>query len=177
MSAPVAKRYARALFSLTSTDGNFESTTLEIAALVRAFGGEELASFATSATVDRATKRRVAKQLAERLHVSPPVESFLELLAENNRLHLLPAIEREYQKLADRSLGQVSARIRVAAALSAENLREIRELFERKVQKRVLAEMVVEPELLGGAVVEIQGRVYDGSVKNLLESMRVALCG
>lgn len=177
MSAPVAKRYARALFSLTSSNGNFETASRELGVLVATFRDRELAAFASRATVDRKTKRAVAARLVDRLGVSPLMRSFLVLLAEKNRLGLLGEIEKAYQKLADHALGQVRARIRCAASPSSENVRQLRELFERKTGKQVLAEVVVEPELLGGAIVEIQGRIYDGSVKTQLEEMRAALAG
>lgn len=177
MSAPVAKRYARALFSLTSSNGNVETTSRELGKVVDAFRETELAAFASRTTIDRKTKRAVVARVAEGLGTSPLLGSFLALLAEKNRLDLLGAIEQEYQRLADRALGLVRARIRCAAAPSSESVRQLRELFERKTGKQVLAEVVVEPELLGGAIVEIQGRVYDGSVKSQLEEMRAALAG
>ncbi len=177
MSAPVAKRYARALFSLTSSNGDFESTSRELGTLAAMFREPELFAFARRATVDRKAKRAVAARLAERLAVSPLMASFLGLLAEKSRLDLIEAVGREYQKLADRALGQVRVRIRSAVALSGESVQQLRELFQRKTGKQILAEVTVEPELLGGAIVEIQGRVYDGSVKTQLDGMRAALAG
>ncbi len=69
------------------------------------------------------------------------------------------------------------ARVLSAQPLSEENRARIDEIFERQTGKRVIAETAVVPDLLGGAVVELQGRVFDGSLRTRLERLRQALSG
>lgn len=177
MTGAVAKRYARALFSLAVEEGRFEAAGEDLARAVEAFRDDKLAALARSAAVDPRTKREVVGRVVELLRVPPLVGRFLRLLAEKNRLGELAAIEEQYRRLVDRRLGRVRARIRSARALPADGETQLREVFEKKTGKKVLAEVSVEPELIGGVVVEIEGKVYDGTLRTQLEAMKAALAG
>ncbi|MEA2626141.1 MAG: F-type H+-transporting ATPase subunit delta [Candidatus Binatota bacterium] len=177
MSGPVAKRYARALFSLDDEDGQgeFENTAQELARLAALMHGDPGLRRAVDPTLDAPSRKAVAERLAEALHFSPRLGNFLALLAENNRLRFLDQIAREYRGLADRKLGRVRARIRTAKPLDDDAVRRIVEVFEAKLGKKVLAEVTIEPALLGGVIVESQGRVYDGSTRTQLERLQGVL--
>jgi F-type H+-transporting ATPase subunit delta len=177
MNGPAAKRYARALFALANEGGRIEEEGAELAKIVEAFQDPQLAAFARSAAVDPAAKRDVVREVVERLGASDLVARFLGLLAEKNRLSILARIERQYRRLVDRKLGRVRARFVSAQPLSNEDERRIRELFERATGKKVLAEIVIDPALIGGVIVEIEGRIYDGSVRAQLDELKTALSG
>ena len=49
--------------------------------------------------------------------------------------------------------------------------------FERKLGRTVLAETTVDPQLLGGVVVDVEGTVYDGSVRTQLQSLANRIAG
>jgi F-type H+-transporting ATPase subunit delta len=177
MTGPVAKRYARALFALASEDGKIEAYGAELARVVETFRDKRLAALARSAAIDSKRKREMTGQVVGALGVSPRVASFVGLLAEKGRLPFLEAIGEQYERFVDRALGRVRARVRSARPLPEEDRARISELFERETGKRVLAEVSVDPDLLGGVVVEIAGRVYDGSIRTRLEAIRRALAG
>ena len=176
MSA-VAKRYAKALLALAAESGEGEAVGREVERVAQAFAAGALQAFASDTTLDRKTRRAVAARVAETLGVSRLLRNFLGLLAENNRLRDLPAIRSQYERLEDHALGRVRARVLSAQPLSEESRARIREIFERQTGKRVIAEAGVAPELLGGAVVGLEGRVFDGSVRTRLERLRRALSG
>ncbi len=177
MTGAVAKRYARALFSLGEEAGGFEAVGRGLTELAAAFRNPELRSVAGDPTLDRKKRRQVALAIAERLGLAKTVASFAGLLGANNRLRSLDAIEREYQRLADRALGQVRANVASAKPLSAESARQIDGLFARRTGKRIVSEVEVDPALLGGVRVEVQGQVFDGSLRTRLDRLRRALSG
>lgn len=175
MSA-VARRYARALFSLAADEGVVEAIGDELRELVDAFSEEPLATFA-GATIDSESRRSAAVKVAVHLRLSPLLSRFLGVVAEKNRLGVLGEIGEQYRRFLDESLGRVRARITSAHPLGEEDRRRVLEAFERSTGKKVLAEAATDPDLLGGIVVEIGGRVYDGSVRTQLEAMQKALAG
>lgn len=176
MSA-VAKRYAKALFALGAELGEGESIGRELDRVAQAFAAGALQGFANDTTLDRSTRRAVTARVSETLGVSRLLGNFLALLAANNRLQHLPAIHSQYERLEDRALGRVRARVLSAQPLSEESRARVHEIFERQTGKRVIAETAVAPELLGGAVVEIQGRVFDGSLRTRLDRLKRSLSG
>jgi F-type H+-transporting ATPase subunit delta len=173
----VAKRYARALFSLAADEGIVDPTGRELEQVVAIFSAEPLAWLASSASVDAGSKRAVVIRVSSQLNLTPLVSRFLGLVAEKNRLTILPAIAEHYQRFLDQHLGQVRARITSARELAVDAQQKLHGIFEQRTGKKVLAEMAIDPELLGGVVVEIEGRVYDGSVRTQLEAMQKALAG
>ncbi len=66
---------------------------------------------------------------------------------------------------------RIRAGVRSATPLSEEMLAEVTRVFDRVTGKRVVATVAVEPELIAGVVVEVGGRVYDGSVRTQLEKL------
>ncbi|MET0153969.1 MAG: ATP synthase F1 subunit delta [Candidatus Binatia bacterium] len=176
MSA-VGRRYAKALIELGREAGDFEAVGRELKGVARAFDDPALARLVGLATLDRRTRRAMASQISARLGLSRLLVNFLGVLAVNNRLRELGTIDREYQRLEDRALGRVRARVRSARPLSDESQRRINEVFERRTGKQVIAEVGVDPELLGGVVVEVAGRVFDGSLRTRLERLERSLAG
>jgi F-type H+-transporting ATPase subunit delta len=177
MTGAIPRRYAKAIFALASETASPEAMGQELSWLAEAFRVPALAAFSQHTALDRRTRRAVVARVAEALRLSKPAASFVALLAENNRLPVLPAIQREYEKLEDRRLGQIRARVRSATPLSDESRRRLREIFERQTGKKIIAEPSVDAELLGGVTVELAGRVYDGSLRSRLERLRQSLRG
>ena len=175
MTGAIAKRYAKAIFALASETAKTEAIGQELGRLAEAFRIPALAGFGQDTTLDRKTRGRVAAAVASKLELSPAAASFFALLAENNRLPALAAIQKEYERLEDRRLGRLRARVRSAAALSEQSRRRLVDIFERQSGKRIIAEESVDTELLGGVIVELGGRVYDGSLRSRLERLRQSL--
>jgi len=173
----VAKRYAKALFDLAVESNAVESIGRELDHVTGAFAEAPLRAFAEDTTLDRVTRRTVAVRVSEKLGVTRVVRNFLALLAENNRLEHLPRIRDHYERFEDRALGRVRARVLSAQPLSDESRARIVQIFERQTGKRVVAETVTAPELLGGALVELQGRVFDGTLRTQLRRLQQSLCG
>jgi F-type H+-transporting ATPase subunit delta len=165
----VARRYAKALFELGREAGDVEEPGRELTVVARTFA--ELASLLERAALDGRARRTMTSLISARVGLSRLLANFLAVLAVNNRLQELGAIEREYQRLEDRALGRVRARVRSARPLSDESRQRINDVFERQTGKRVIADAGVDPELLGGVVVEIAGRVFDGSLRTRLERL------
>jgi F-type H+-transporting ATPase subunit delta len=168
----VGRRYAKALFALGAENGDFESPGRELGRVSRAFGEAPLKALAEDTTLDRKTRRTAAASVSEQLAVSRLMANFLGVLAEHNRLRALPAIAREYERLEDRRLGRVRARLRSAKALSADDQGGICRALERRMGKQVLASSETDARLLGGVVVELEGQVFDGSLRARLERLK-----
>ena len=175
MTSAVAKRYARALFALGTEQGSIAETGKELREAAEAFTKPPLRAFADDVTLDRKTRRQATAKVAEAIGVSRLFANFLGVLAEHGRLRALSAIAAEYERLEDRQIGRVRARIRSARPLSEESRKRVLAVFAERTGKQVLAETEVDPSLLGGVVVEIGGRVFDGSLRVRLERLQQSL--
>ena len=99
----------------------------------------------------------------------------MRVLAENDRLSVFADIENGYQTLLEKLFGRVRATVKSASELSEDELKSIVDAFSKKTQRTVIPMVEIDPELLGGVSVEIEGRVYDASLKTQLRRISESL--
>ncbi len=164
-------RYAKALLSLAREQQVEETVGPELAKVAEVLAESNLTKLLSLPNLSLKTRKEIVDQLTQTLSPHPLLGNFLRVLAENDRLKDIPTIERSYQRLLEQLLGRVRAKIRSAAPLSDEELRSMVEAFSRLTKKTVVPLVEVDPQLLGGAVVEIEGQVYDASLKTQLQRL------
>ena len=169
MTGRLGKRYARAVLTLAREDGTLEATGEELNRAATTFDEPRLRPLVLSPVIDAAARLRTARGVAEALGLSPAVRNLIGLLAERDRLALLPDLARWYDTLLDDELGRTRVAIRSATTLSAAERNELIELARRLTgRERILAATELDPELIGGVVLDIDGTVYDGSLRTQL---------
>lgn len=167
----VARRYAKALFDLAKEQGQIESIGEQLFAAAGELSIPEVAELANSPRLSSDRRHALIGAVAQQLSLSPLVTTFLELLADKQRLRHLASIARMFQKLEDEALGRLRMTIRSAKPLPDAERDEVAAAFGRQLQRTVIATTEVDPELLGGIVVDADGKVYDGSVRSQLERL------
>lgn len=173
IEASVARRYARALFDLAAQEaGAAEQVGRELAALSVYFeeSAEARAVLLSPSVPDQRRHDAVAALGKNGLHAL--TTRFLHLLVERQRLAGLSGIVRSYRDLLDRHLGRVRATVTAPAPLAQGEVEKVRAALAQATRKEVLLSTQVDPALLGGVVAEVDGRVYDGSLRTQLERMR-----
>lgn len=174
----VARRYARALFELGQEEGK-EKQFLEelqtIAQLVSASG--EFKALLESPLYDITLKRRVLKEVASKMSLSAYTINFLNIMLDKDRFSVLGEILDAYKEILDRLTGRVRARVTSAATLSEDQLQSIAQTLTKVVNKEVDVDVIVEPSLIGGVIAEVEGMVYDGSVKTQISKLKQSLKG
>ncbi len=101
--------------------------------------------------------------------------NFILLLAENGRIEILPEVSEMFEQLKIRHEGVLDAKVISAFPLDDAQLQSLLADLEAKFQRRIEANVSVDPELIGGVKVEIGDEVLDASVRGKLEAMAVAL--
>jgi F-type H+-transporting ATPase subunit delta len=97
------------------------------------------------------------------------------LMAENDRLYVLPQVSELFDQLKSQYEGVLDARIVSAFELSSSQLKSLVASLEQKFKHKINAKVSVDPELIGGVKVEIGDEILDNSVRGKLEAMTVAL--
>jgi len=165
----LAKRYARALFELARENGTLEISGEELGRVVAAFEEPRLRLLVLSPAIAADARVQTAKAVAGALGLSKPLTNLVALLAERDRLVILPDIARWYESFLDEELGRARITIRSAAPLSLAERNELVELARRLTGRRdIVATTEVDAELIGGVVLDVGGTVYDGSVRTQL---------
>jgi len=171
-----AARYARALMDVAIKEAD----------PVRV--GEQLASFATLVSehaaladtlknpgIPAAAKRKIVEELAGRLSLASPLSKLLLMLADRDRLTILPDLNDVYQEQLRDHQRILQAEVTTATALDAAPAEALRKRLQDLTGRQVLLTAKVDPALIGGLVARIGGTVYDGSVSTRLAKVRERL--
>jgi F-type H+-transporting ATPase subunit delta len=100
------------------------------------------------------------------------VRNFLRLLAEKGRTGQLEEIHRELERLAAAEERRLEVELTTAVELPADEERRILEQIERASGRKVEATRKVDPELIGGLVLQAGTLRVDASVRGRLERLR-----
>lgn len=176
MSA-VARRYAKALFALAKESAALETTATEISRVATLAEDPTVAPVLLSPLLATPRRRALVQMLARELALSDLLARFLGLLADHQRLGELAPIAAHFQHLLDEDLGRVRVAIRSAAPLDPSQHDALVAAFARLTAKQVIPTVTIEPDLLGGVLVEVEGKVYDGSVRTQLNRLAKEMTG
>lgn len=171
-----AARYAKALFDVALAESTPEQAEKELSAffsLMRSHA--ELEQALTSPAIPAGRKRAVVDQLLDRQQPSGPIRKVLLLLAERDRLELLPDLVAVYHERVMEHLKIVQAEVTTAAPLSADQAAQLQQRLGAVIGRDVMLTAKVDPALIGGLVTRIGGTVYDGSVATQLAALRQRL--
>jgi F-type H+-transporting ATPase subunit delta len=172
----IARRYAKALFSLAVEKGRIEAWNDSLHALGQAVDASaELRDVLQNPAYTREARAAVVGQLAAAMKLDTEPTSLLQLLGERNRLSGLSAIVAAYRELADAELGRLRAKVTSAVPLDDAAIHAIAEKLSAATKKQVLVERAVDPAILGGVVAQVGSVVYDGSLRTQLEDLRSTL--
>jgi F-type H+-transporting ATPase subunit delta len=172
-----ATRYARALFDVALKEGDIDQVGRDIGGFADLVASNDgLARALSNPAIPVQKKRAVVNDLVARAAtLSPIVAKLLALLAERDRLALLPEIVRAYETRLMDHAQVVRAELITAVVLPADRLQALQQGLAHATGRQVRMESRVDPSILGGAIARVGGTVYDGSVTTQLEKLKQQL--
>lgn len=173
----VARRYARAIFAVADEQGALDQTAAELQLLGAIADDPQVAAALANPLLSASARRGLAGTIADTLKLGQTTRNFVSLLADHRRLEQLAGIARAYTHILDQRRQRVRATVTSAVPLDDGQRQALIAAFERKLGRTVLAETAVDPQLLGGVVVDVEGTVYDGSVRTQLQSLANRIAG
>ena len=126
-------------------------------------------------TVSVERRKELLNQIGEVLALEPQIRNFLALLIERNRLDLLEEILSTYESLLDDRLGVIRARVTTALELDSRQRDEVAARLQTLTGKKVRMEVSVDSSLIGGLVAQVGSTIYDGSIRQQLQTFKNSL--
>ena len=167
----VARRYARALFAFAKSQGSLDAVASALTTVTDVITEPNVMRILTG-PITRERKRALLLKIVETTGAPVIIRDFLLLLADHQRLRYADAIRTVFDSLLDRERGITRAVIRSAADLPQDVLVEITRTFGSITGRQVVARVEVVPDLIAGVIVEVEGRVYDGSLRTELAKLQ-----
>lgn len=173
----LAKRYAKALALYCVEKGvNLDEAYSYLLSLDALFKeNRKLFEYLVVPIVPLRDKMEAAREFISKIDVPEYIKNFFLLVVEKNRLKFFSLIVEEFRDIADEFMGQVRGKLKVASPISDEELGELRKALTERLNKKVVLEVEEDPSIIGGAVADIKGMVFDGSILGGLKQIKEKL--
>ena len=169
-----ATRYARALLDVSvSEGGDLAKVETDLAAFVALFAQyPALQKVLMNPAVPVQRKQGTVSELTTRLGTTPVLSKLIALLAERDRLVLLPDLLASYRERMLDHLKIVRVEVTTVAPIEADRATALEASLARMTGRTVTVVTKVDPSIIGGMVARIGSTVYDGSVTTQLAKMK-----
>jgi len=168
----LSRRYTKALFQLAREAGQEEKIGQEVEQFYAAYGGSDLRQVLTNPAFAIDARKKILNQVTASQQLSPLTRHFLALLLDRDRLPHLAAIVSCYRRLLNEVKGRIDAKVVSASALEPARVEQMRDRLRGISGKDVVLQQETDPSLLGGLLVEVEGKIYDGSIRTQLDNMK-----
>jgi F-type H+-transporting ATPase subunit delta len=169
--AAAQRIYARALFEAAESAKRVDAVDADLGAFVEALDGSaELEAFLDNPQVESVAKAEVLAQLTQ--GADELVTNTLRLLAEKGRAGEIDHVYAEFRALVDESRRRIAVELTTAHELSDDEAKSIVERIAKASGRTVEATRSVDPELIGGMILQAGSLRVDASVRGRLERLR-----
>jgi F-type H+-transporting ATPase subunit delta len=114
----------------------------------------------------------VLSEIAQKLGAGQTTRNVLGVLADGNRLRILPALAVALRDEADRRAGILRAKVTSAAPLGDAYVQKLTQALEARFKKKVVVTREVDPKLLAGVVTRVGDTIIDGSLRARLDELK-----
>lgn len=175
----LARRYAKALFSL----GKEQGTTEHYSGVLNGIAG--LYKEASTGVADAVAnplypldiRQKVMIKIGESAQADAIMASFLKLLVDKKRADILPAIAISMQGMVDKDQNISHGTVVSAVELDGALLSKIQRALEKITGNTVTLETQVDPSIVGGIIAKVGDLVMDGSIKTQLYGLKESIKG
>ena len=174
-----ATRYARALFDVALAEkASLQDIESELAAFVDLFRQHPaLEKVLLNPAVPAPRKRAAVAEIGKSARLAPVVAKLLVLLAERDRLVILPDLLAAYRTRLLDYQKVVRAEVTTAVPLAPDRVQAIERSLSTATGRTVALQARVDPALIGGLIARVGGTVYDASITRQLGRMKERLQG
>ena len=173
----INKEYAAALFSIAEEKGctrAWAGVLDQIAAILR--DNPRYLALLDSPEIPPEERRTLLEKSFGGL-ADPEIISFAALMCRRGRARMLPDAIRRFADMVDSAERIKHARVVSAFPLTEEEKQRLKERLEAMTQATVTLSCQVDPSLVGGMLVEIDGRILDGTVRTRLREIKEVIGG
>ncbi len=175
----LAKRYAKAIFSLGKEQGKVEAYAESLDAIAELFANPELQveDALTNPLYPVEARLKVMDKIAASVKADKMLASFLNLMIEKKRVDVLPEVAYAVREMLDSEENISHGSVTSAIELDAKLLEKIQATLEKITGNKVILETQVDPSIIGGIVAKVGDLVLDGSIRTQLNGLKESIKG
>ncbi|WP_315070789.1 F0F1 ATP synthase subunit delta [uncultured Clostridium sp.] len=166
------KRYALALYEIAEKKNNVDEYLRDLTEICNIFSENEDFYEVLKHPVINTTKK---KQLFTDLFkgkIDDELLSFMIILIEKGRILQLKDILNQMENIDLERRNTIRGLVKTVVPLLDDELKQLKDIFEKKYEKTILFDTKVDKSLLGGVYVKVGNDVIDGTLKSKIEEMK-----
>jgi F-type H+-transporting ATPase subunit delta len=172
--ATIARPYAKAAFEYSRDASAIAEWSRGLKAAAEIVGDRRVAALTKSPQCSAAQLVGLIAEVGG-ANLNANMQNFLRILAENQRLLLLPEIAAHYEELRSEVENTVDVEVVSAVALNGEQQEKLAQALSTRLKRKVRMQNSVDATLLGGALVRAGDLVIDGSLRGRLQRLATDL--
>lgn len=172
--AQLSNRYATALFSLAIERGTLQASLDEAVLLQEKLSDAECQRLLLHPGISASEKKNFFDMVFKG-QISTDMLGFLHLTVEKNRVaFILPALA-QFVEMAKQHMRRTTAKVIAAVPLQPAQISSLEALLSEKLTKQVELDLHVDPDVIGGLYIEVDGYGIDRTVKTRLLDMKKSM--
>ena len=168
----IGKEYGAALFMLACEQDTLTDCAVGLATVKSVFTSQPDYSELLASPSIPLSERLTALSAAFADEVPEAVLSFLQLMCEKGRIACFYEAADEFTALLDAHNRVSKAQVTSAAVLTEDQKQKLQQKLEQYTKGRVETTYTTDPTLLGGLIVNLDGKVLDGSLQGRLRDIK-----
>ena len=181
-ASPIARPYATALFDLAHGERKLGAWSAALAAAAAVVGDAGAKRALANPGFDDGARAGLVGSVASavkggELLATPAGTNFLRIIAENGRLAVLPEIAAQFDALKAEAENKVKVTVTAATQVDGGIAEQIKKSLEKKLGRAVELTLAVDASLIGGAIIQADDLVIDGSVRTRLQRLTEKIVG
>lgn len=175
MGKLISKRYAVALFELAKETNKIDEFDVQVKSIHSIIKGDkEFLAVLNHPRVTGAEKFSLFENVFKG-NVSEEILGLISIIVNKNRETEIIEILETFLNLVKEYKGITTAFVYSATKLTESQIEAIKEKLSKKLNKEVIIETKEQPELIGGLLINVDGKVIDNSIKKGLKDIRKSL--
>ncbi|PPK86287.1 ATP synthase F1 subcomplex delta subunit [Neolewinella xylanilytica] len=170
----VASRYAQSLIELAQERDQLEVIKADVDTLLAMGKNRDFALLLSSPVVNPSKKQAVLTQLLDKANAQQLTRLYVKLLIDKGREVDMLGILREFISQYKTIKHISTVKMTSAAPLTADTLAAVKRqlVASGKTEATIDLQTQINPDLIGGFILEFDGKVYDASVSHKLKNMK-----
>jgi F-type H+-transporting ATPase subunit delta len=170
-----ARRYAQAIFEIALEKKELERWQSDIQKIVGIVSDDTFLAALENPKIKIADKSRF---LSERIgDINPLALNLVKMLIARGGIGMIGEIAGEFERLVEVYKGIQTAEVTTAVPLDDKDKQKLADNLGRLLDKKIELTSEVDPEIIGGIVARVGGKLLDGSTRSKLAALRKELVG
>ena len=181
-TSTIARPYAKALFDLANAQRKLPEWSAALGAAAAVLANADVKRTLANPRFDDESRAALVGDIAGaikggELLKTAEGKNLLKVLAENDRLTALPEVAAQFDALKADAENKVNVTVTAATAVDKALAEQIKNALQQKLGRKVEITLAVDASLIGGAIIQADDMVIDGSVRTRLQRLTEKLVG